>query len=90
MKDECTTQIGAVRAAMADAIRLGQLTTAQISDAMSQAFGGSDASGAWEWRQAYDLMQSAALDVLTARVGGQSFERIPERVNDFETVGFRV
>ncbi len=76
MKDGMNTQIGAVRSAMADAIRLGTLNAGQISGLMSQAFGGSDAGGAWEWRQAYDLMQSAALDVLTARVGGQSFERI--------------
>lgn len=76
MKDGFAAQIGAVRGAVADAIDLGAVSAGQISTMMSQAFGGSDAGGAWNWRQAYDLMQSAALDVLARMAAGQSFEQI--------------
>jgi predicted RNA methylase len=31
---------------------------------MREAFGGSDAGGAWDWRMAYDLMQAAAIQEL--------------------------
>jgi len=33
------------------------LTTVVLSKAMSDTFGGSDASGAWTWRMAYDVME---------------------------------
>lgn len=69
-------QIGAARAAMANVIRHGSLSTGQLSQIMSEACGGSDASGVWVWRQAYDLMQAAALDVLTGRAAGQSPEHL--------------
>lgn len=75
-------RIGAGTARMADALRLGSLTTGQISQIMSDAFNGSDAAGAWEWRQAYDLMQAAALDVLATIASGQSHEGILRAAED--------
>ena len=36
------------------------LDTGQLSRCMTDAFGGTDASGAWNWRLALDLMQVAA------------------------------
>ncbi|MFG5382875.1 strawberry notch-like NTP hydrolase domain-containing protein [Yoonia sp. R2-816] len=37
------------------------LTPKHVSDTMHSAFGGTDAEGAWCWRQAYDVMQAAAV-----------------------------
>ena len=31
---------------------------------MRDTFGGSDASGAWNWRMAYDMMQAAAVQTI--------------------------
>ncbi len=44
------------------------LTPNTISAIMTAAFGGADASGAWQWRTAYDVMQSAALWVVRAQL----------------------
>ena len=76
MKDVMTARIGAVRTAMAAAIRTEGLAAARISEIMSESFGGSDAAGVWDWRQAYDLMQAAALDVLAEAAGGRPLDRI--------------
>ena len=76
MKDVMAARIGAVRGAMAAAIRTEGLTAAKISEIMSDSFGGSDAAGAWDWRQAYDLMQAAALDVLAQAAGGRPLDCI--------------
>ena len=75
-------RIGAVRAAMADAIRLGALSTGQMSQIMSASFGGSDAAGVWDWRQAYDLMQAAALDVMASTAAGQGHEALLRAATD--------
>ena len=75
-------RIGAVRAAMADDIRIGNLATGQMSQIMSIAFGGSDAAGAWDWRQAYDVMQAAAIDVLAGKAAGQSREAMLRAAQD--------
>lgn len=40
------------------------LRSSALARIMRQAFGGSDASGAWDWRMAYDLMQAGAIQVL--------------------------
>ena len=45
------------------AIAAGKITPQSVAGAMTTAFGGTDASGAWGWRTAYDVMQSAALEV---------------------------
>ena len=58
----------------AAAIRAGTLTPARLSDLMSTAFGGSDASGAWVWRQAYDVMEAAGLRVACEGVRALGFE----------------
>ena len=41
-------------------IAANALDTGQLSRCMTDAFGGTDASGAWDWRLALDLMQVAA------------------------------
>ena len=50
--------------ALIDEIEAGPLTTARLSQIMSDVFGGTDASGAWEWRLAFDLMQAAGLQAV--------------------------
>ncbi len=40
------------------------LRSSALARIMREAFHGSDAGGAWDWRKAYDLMQAAAVQVL--------------------------
>ncbi len=40
------------------------LRSSALARIMRETFLGSDASGAWDWRMAYDLMQAAAVQVL--------------------------
>ncbi|MBD1204102.1 MAG: strawberry notch family protein [Rhodobacteraceae bacterium] len=82
MKDVMAVRVGAVRGAMAAAIRTEGLAAAKISEIMSESFGGSDAAGAWDWRQAYDLMQAAAIDVLAEAAGSRSLDRILDAAID--------
>ena len=42
-------------------LHTGGLTTASVGAHLTEAVGGTDAAGAWTWRQAYDLVQSAAI-----------------------------
>lgn len=58
-----TTALLRARAELIEAIAAGKITPKSVAGAMTRAFGGTDASGAWEWRTAYDVMQSAALEV---------------------------
>jgi hypothetical protein len=51
------------RELLIEAIALGNITPQIISGTLTSAFGGTDTSGAWNWRTAYDVMQSAALHV---------------------------
>jgi len=37
------------------------LRSSSMARIMRETFGGSDASGAWDWRMAYDMMQAAAV-----------------------------
>ncbi len=39
----------------------GTLTPKSVSTLLTATLGGSDAEGAWTWRQAYDLVQAAAI-----------------------------
>ena len=48
---------------IADDLRAGRLMTPILSKHMSEVVGGTDAEGAWSWRQAYDLVQAAAICV---------------------------
>ncbi|MGR3435781.1 MAG: strawberry notch-like NTP hydrolase domain-containing protein, partial [Shimia sp.] len=48
---------------LADYLRDGRLMTAILSERMTEVVGGTDAEGAWSWRQAYDLVQAAAIHV---------------------------
>ncbi|TFL17233.1 strawberry notch-like NTP hydrolase domain-containing protein [Jannaschia formosa] len=43
------------------ALAVGDLTNAALAAHLSDVTGGSDAAGAWSWRQAYDLVQAAAI-----------------------------
>ena len=45
----------------------GDLTNASLSAHLTAVTGGTDAAGAWSWRQAYDLVQAAA--ILADRAG---------------------
>ena len=45
---------------MAD-LAAGDLTNAALAACLTDVTGGSDAAGAWSWRQAYDLVQAAAI-----------------------------
>jgi len=40
------------------------LRSSSLSKIMRDTFGGSDASGVWNWRMAYDMMQAAAVQAL--------------------------
>ena len=42
-------------------LRTGRLTARGVGAHLIEATGGTDAEGAWTWRQAYDLVQSAAI-----------------------------
>ena len=44
-----------------DDLRTGGLTTKSMAARITEATGGTDAAGTWSWRQAYDLVQAAAL-----------------------------
>ncbi len=55
---------------IADDLRQGRLMTSILSERMTSVVGGTDAEGAWSWRQAYDLVQAAA--ILTDRDAGES------------------
>ncbi|MEM6275321.1 MAG: strawberry notch family protein [Pseudomonadota bacterium] len=51
----------AVLVKIADEFAERPLRSSSLARIMREAFGGSDASGAWSWRMAYDLMQAAAV-----------------------------
>ena len=53
---------------VADEVLTGSLKPADLAQAMRAVFGGTDASGAWSWRMAYDVMQAAAIVAMRARV----------------------
>lgn len=55
------TAVVQARNALSAQIAAGKLSTAAVSEVMTTAFGGTDASGAWDWRVAYDVMQSASV-----------------------------
>lgn len=48
-------------ARIGDEIQQGPLKSSTLARIMRDTFGGSDASGAWDWRMAYDMMQAAAV-----------------------------
>ena len=51
-------------------IARGPLRSSSLSKIMRDTFGGSDASGEWNWRIAYDMMQAAAVQTLYSDVRG--------------------
>jgi len=70
------TALLTARHELGGAIAQGNLTPKILSNVMSSAFHGTDASGAWDWRTAYDVMQAAALDVAQLKVGvGHAFAK---------------
>lgn len=48
----------------------GPLRSSSLSKIMRDTFGGSDASGAWSWRMACDMMQAAAVQGLSTDASG--------------------
>ena len=52
------------------------LRSSSLARIMREIFGGSDAGGSWDWRMAYDLMQSAAV---TTIMQDGSFDALAER-----------
>lgn len=57
-------------------IQEGPLALSTVSDLMSETFGNTDAEGAWTWRQAYDLMQAAAIMADRSSRGSDPFNRL--------------
>ena len=51
------------------------LRTSALARIMRETFGGNDASGAWSWRMAYDIMQAAAA-MRIARAGTGDVDRL--------------
>ena len=44
--------------AVSTEIEIGQLTAKRLAGLMTARYGGTDASGAWSWRMAYDVMEA--------------------------------
>ena len=53
-------------------IEVQALKSSSLARIMRESFGGSDASGAWSWRMAYDLMQAAAVMQLVRDSGSDA------------------
>ncbi|UWR24638.1 strawberry notch-like NTP hydrolase domain-containing protein [Sulfitobacter sp. S190] len=55
-------------------IERGPLRSSALARIMREVFDGSDASGAWDWRKAYDVMQAAAVQrLLNSETTADSF-----------------
>lgn len=52
---------------IADHVLTQTLKPADLAREMRDLFGGSDATGAWSWRMAYDVMQAAAIIALRTK-----------------------
>jgi len=57
-------QLKSALSLIAAEIARGPLRSSSLSKIMRDTFGGSDASGAWCWRMAYDMMQAAAVHAI--------------------------
>ncbi|MGJ8590789.1 MAG: SAM-dependent methyltransferase, partial [Yoonia sp.] len=51
-------------------IAQGPLRSSSFAKIMRDTFAGSDASGAWSWRMAYDMMQAAAVQTILTDASG--------------------
>ncbi|MFT5363538.1 MAG: hypothetical protein ACI9VX_001159 [Dinoroseobacter sp.] len=63
-------QLKSALSLIAAEIARGPLRSSSLSKIMRHTFGGSDASGAWSWRMAYDMMQTAAVRTLLLDASG--------------------
>ncbi|SEQ78282.1 strawberry notch family protein [Thalassovita taeanensis] len=63
-------QLKSALSLIAAEIARGPLRSSSLSKIMRDTFGGSDASGAWSWRMAYDMMQAAAAQTLSLDASG--------------------
>lgn len=63
-------QLKSALSLIAAEIARGPLRSSSLSKIMRDTFGGSDASGAWNWRMAYDMMQAAAVQTLFLDASG--------------------
>jgi hypothetical protein len=63
-------QLKSALSLIAAEIACGRLRSSSLSKIMRDTFAGSDASGAWNWRMAYDMMQAAAVQTLFLDASG--------------------
>ena len=63
-------QLKSALSLIAAEIARGPLRSSSLSKIMRDTFGGSDASGAWSWRMAYDMMQAAAVQTILLDASG--------------------
>ena len=63
-------QLKSALSLIAAEIARGPLRSSSLSKIMRDTFGGSDASGAWNWRMAYDMMQAAAVQTICLDASG--------------------
>ena len=63
-------QLKSALSLIAAEIARGPLRSSSLSKIMRNTFGGSDVSGAWSWRMAYDMMQAAAVQTLFLYANG--------------------
>ena len=63
-------QLKSALSLIAAEIARGPLRSSSLSKIMRDTFGGSDASGAWSWRMAYDMMQAAAVQAILTDASG--------------------
>jgi len=57
--DHAANLFHAVQLLLRDLERGRRIDAARLRNAMDQAFGGSDADGAWDWKSAYDTCEAA-------------------------------
>ncbi|MEP3038298.1 MAG: hypothetical protein ABJO97_06395, partial [Roseibium sp.] len=63
-------QLKSALSLIAGEIARNPLRSSFLSKIMCDTFGGSDASGTWNWRMAYDMMQAAAVQALSLDANG--------------------
>ena len=64
--------VAAARALTQDLAHGKDLTAARVAATMTRTHGGSDASGAWTWRRAYDACEAAAALVFRRAAAGEA------------------
>jgi len=65
-------------------IQTSRVRSGDLAREMRNVFGGSDASGAWNWRMAYDVMQASAI------MAARDHARFPLMPDDFNDIAMRL